>query len=74
MEQAQSALDKAIALNAKAEAERLNLIAALNKAIVVIGTLALFGVAFVWSMNEADRQFSIQDKINQEASVNVYRR
>jgi len=74
MEQAQAYLDRAKALNAKHEAARQQMRDALNKAVVVIGMLGLFGVAFVWSMNEADRQFSIQDKINQEASVNVYRR
>ena len=74
LDQASSSVDLAIAINANHETERLKLIAALNKALVVIGMLALFGVAFVWSLNEADRQLKQQFLDQQEASVNVYRR
>jgi len=45
LDQASSAIERAIAINANHETERLKLIDALNKAIVVIGVLTLFGLA-----------------------------
>lgn len=74
MEQAQAYLDRAKALNAKHEAARQQMRDALNKAIVVIGMLGMFGVAFVWSMSAADDAFKAQDLRNQESIRHVVTR
>lgn len=66
IDEASAAIERASAINDRIQTEHLNMIAALNKALVVIGMLAMFGVAFVWSLNEADRQFARQDRHNQE--------
>lgn len=46
IDEASSAIERASYINDRHHAERLNMIAAINKAIVVIGMLMLFGVSF----------------------------
>jgi type II secretory pathway component PulM len=63
MEQAQSYLDRAKAINAKVEAQRQRMIAALNQAMIVI---IMFAVAGLWAMSQAEHQLKIRSIENQE--------
>lgn len=62
-------LARAKAINEKYQAEVARQIHAINKAIVLIGVLALIGISF----SVADEKFKKADLINQEVS-NAYRR
>jgi hypothetical protein len=64
LDQASSAIERAIAINANHETERLKLIDALNKAIVVIGVFTIFGLAVMHGA-EQSRKF-VLDRQEQE--------
>jgi hypothetical protein len=66
LDQASSAIERAIALNDSMQAERQRIRDALNKAIVVIGSLALFGVVFSGAFSVADEAFRKQGLERQE--------
>jgi len=61
LDQASSAIERAIAINAKHETERLKLIDAINKAIVVIGVLTIFGLAVMHGA-EQSRKFVLDQQ------------
>ncbi|OCJ05282.1 hypothetical protein A6U87_14860 [Rhizobium sp. AC44/96] len=63
LEEAQSFVDRARAINAKHEAARRQMIAGLNQAVVVIILLAAVGV---WGLSEADTQLKTRALENQE--------
>jgi hypothetical protein len=66
---ASDGIQRAIALNDKIHAERLRMIDALNKAIVVIGTLSMFGIA-VMAGAEQSRKIAL----DRQEIEHVYRR
>jgi len=63
------ALSKAKSINVKYQEDVAAMIYAINKAIVLIGVLALVGISLV----VADQKFADDDRANQEIT-HVYRR
>ena len=63
LEAAQSYADRAKAINEKIEAERRQMIAGLNQAVVVI---ILFAVAGLWALSQAETQLKHRAIENQE--------
>jgi excinuclease UvrABC helicase subunit UvrB len=63
LREAQSYLDRAKAINAKVEAQRQRMIAALNQAVIVI---IMFAVAGLWAMSQAEHQLKTRSIENQE--------
>lgn len=69
LEEAQSFVDRAKAINDKMEAERLRMIAGLNQAVVLIISIALVGALTIISIAPTEQKLKAAALINQEASV-----
>lgn len=63
MEQAQSYLDRAKAINAKVDVQRQRMIVALNQAVIVI---IMFTIAGLWALSQAEHQLKDRHLENQE--------
>ncbi len=63
LQQAQSFVDRAKAINTKMEAERRRMITGLNQAVVVI---ILLTVAGLWALSQADQRIHRQQLEQQE--------
>jgi hypothetical protein len=70
LEEAQSFVDRAKAINAKHEAARQQMIGGLNQAVVVILSIALVGVLTIISIAPTEQKLKERAVINQE-NVNV---